>query len=107
MKFTKNGQMRHTGWLSHEAPFPTPEEILLFLYREYHRQLNDPLLPPVTRCNRTPPRRLGPRVGAAIGRPLKTEGTAYQTAERMEQNGRPMSAPTVLRKAIHTDWAFS
>ena len=35
-------------WLAvpHEGPVPTPEEILLFLYREYHRQLNDPLFYP-------------------------------------------------------------
>lgn len=36
-------------WLaaSHEGEAPTPEEILWYLYREYHRQLNDPLFYPL------------------------------------------------------------
>ena len=35
-------------WLAvpHEGSSPTPEEILLFLYDQYHRQINDPLFYP-------------------------------------------------------------
>ena len=46
MKFIKTGRMRHTGWLSRTMRALFPHRRKSFLYREYHRQLNDPLFTP-------------------------------------------------------------
>ena len=62
-------------WLSRtRAPFPHRRKSSFSFTGSITASSTTPsFTPPVTRCNRIPPRSLGPRVGAAIGRPLKAK----------------------------------